>query len=85
MCEEQSKIAVSEKALMSRINRVLKKEGVRLKKTRGRGYWYGYLGRYYIWHDRAQAIELPRINLEELAKEKHCMLPGEFLADTPMY
>ena len=49
-------ITVSEKAIFGRINRVLAKKSLVLKKTRLRSLSLGTLGRYYILDTRTNMV-----------------------------
>jgi hypothetical protein len=74
------KIAVSERALIGRINRKLRDDDEVLKTSRSEAARREY-GPYYILNTRMNIIPgYARIDLEELARELECLQPWEELA-----
>ena len=62
-------ITVSEKAIIGRINRVLAKKSLLLKKTRLRSLSLDTLGRYYILDTRTKTLVDSHFPLERYAKD----------------
>ena len=80
---------VTERTLIQRINRKLRKAGELLCKNRGffdgprelgRGPYFNELGEYFIVDDRRN-VSAMCVNLVELARELGVMRPGETLAE----
>jgi hypothetical protein len=79
---------VSERALIARINRKLKKDDVCLKKARGfhdanRGHWYpdSNLGWYYTVDFMRNAIVHTHLDLEAYGRELEVLAGWEKLED----
>ena len=64
----ETKVPVSERALVQRINRHLRKEGQVLKKLRGER-WHGDLGDYYIVDEHRNIVAASHVNPVALAQE----------------
>lgn len=71
---------VSEKALLARINRKLRKDDEAVRRCRD-GKWSHTLGRFYRVDLRRNAHLDNHINLEELGRELLVLKPHEKLAD----
>jgi hypothetical protein len=72
----REKAPISERALIQRINRVLKKDGRRLKATRG-NRWRSNLGDYYVVNTARNWIDWPDVNIESLGHELSCLKAWE--------
>jgi hypothetical protein len=64
----ETKVPVSERALVQRLNRHLSKEGQVLKKLRGER-WRGDLGDYYIVDEHRNIVAASHVNPVALAQE----------------
>ncbi|SDE10880.1 hypothetical protein [Paraburkholderia lycopersici] len=69
------KILVTERAALQRVNRVLAREGSRMKVCRESSPWFGNLGRYYVVN-QYNAIE-QHANLEGWARDLGVLKPFE--------
>ena len=73
--------AISERALIQRINRYLEKEeGQLLRTSRGNSRWHHDLGRYYIIDIHKNLIVSTHQDLENLGKDLKVMSKHETLA-----
>jgi len=75
-----TKVSVSERALLGRINRRLAKDEEVLKKCRPDSRWYHDLGAYYGVGVRTNSICYQHIDLEEFGRELGVLRPFEALA-----
>lgn len=73
---------ITERALLARVNRKLKKEFLSVKRCHWDSKWFNELGRYYTVNELANRIEDKHINLEVLAKEYGAIKPYEVLEGT---
>ncbi len=74
----ETKVPISERALIARINRKLKPDSERLKKLRGdRGLMD--LGRYYIIDLKNGLLTQANVDLEETARSMGVLQPWERL------
>jgi len=72
-------VTVSEKAIFGRINRVLAKKSLVLKKTRLRSRSLDTLGRYYILDTRTNMLVDSHFPLERYAKDLGVLSGHEWL------
>ena len=68
--------AVTERALVARINRKLVHEGEQMHRTRGER-WRGDLGDYYITETRTRALIAASCTPEGVGRELGVLRPGE--------
>lgn len=68
MAKTRSKVPITHRALVQRINRVLAKEGEQLKSYRG-GKWDSDLGRYYIIDLNRNVLVRGDVDLEALGRK----------------
>lgn len=73
-----TKVPVTTRALIQRINRKLSSEMMQLKTTRGER-WRNDLGDYYIIDVNKNIVVRAHLDLEELSKELGCLSPWEKL------
>lgn len=73
-------IPVPERALIQRINRVLRKDGRVLKVTRG-GQTRQEIGQYSVFDFDRNAIRTLHVDIEELARELGVLRSFERVAD----
>ena len=62
---KQTKVKVSERALLARVNRVLVKEGEKVLICRTDSRWFNDLGRYYSVNLNRNSIEAQGFDLEQ--------------------
>lgn len=74
-----TKIPVSERALVARINRKLRQDAEALHRSRGTRFWSD-LGDYYIVDFRRNSLVRGHVDIEELAHELGVLKPWESLA-----
>jgi len=75
-------VPVSQRALIARINRALKKDDEVLKATRGER-WRDEQGDFYILDWRKNWIVYKHVDLEELGRELEVLKPFEHLEVSP--
>lgn len=75
------KVLVSERALFSRINRVLLKDGETIRRCRTDSRSYHNLGSYYTVDFSRNAVVDSMIDLEEYGREIGVLRPFEAMAD----
>ena len=75
-----SKIPVSRRALVQRINRRLLKDGQVLWKTRGRTV-PAACGEWTVVHWRSHLVERTHVDLVALARELDCLAGWEFVEE----
>jgi hypothetical protein len=73
-----TKVPVTTRALIQRINRKLSSEMMQLKTTRGER-WRNDLGDYYIIDVNKNIVVRAHLDLEELSRELGCLSPWEKL------
>jgi len=73
----REKVRVSERAVLQRINRVLARDGEKLKKARET--YLHTLGRFYILDQDHDFVIKKDVDLEALAREKHVLAKWEVL------
>ena len=81
----EGKVPVSERALVARLGRQLRKQGKALKKCRADSPWRHELGDYYVvlvapgWGAVMvqAAIEARHVDIEAMAREMGCMAEWE--------
>lgn len=66
---------VSERALLSRVNRRLAKQGQKLYRTAWDSRWFNELGRFYVVEGRMVVDRW--IDLEDIAHEVEALRPHE--------
>jgi|LakMenEpi03Aug12_release.lakeMendotaPanAssembly.Ray.scaffolds.fasta_scaffold185143_2 hypothetical protein len=79
MPKKELKVAVSERAVIARLKRVLAKDNQRLCKSRENSPGYNYLGDYYIVDNYRNTVEATQVCLEDLAREVGALKPYEML------
>ena len=75
------KVPVTERALFSRCNRALAKDGESLRRCRADSPAANELGRYYTIDLHAGRVEAKHIELDELARELGVLADHEELAE----
>lgn len=73
---EASITVVSERAVLQRVQRILARDGDRLRKCRWEAREYIVLGSFYIVDDR-NVVTDTHVNLEQLARDLGAMQPQE--------
>ena len=76
---KRTKLAITTRALIQRINRKLKPEGEMLKTGRGRAR--GSVGEYYVVNFNRNWITRQHVDLEALGRELGCLMAWEELRD----
>jgi hypothetical protein len=71
--------AVSENALIGRINRKLAREGEKVRKCRESSRWFYDVGRFYSTNIDRNMITATNVDLESWARELGVLYPGEQL------
>jgi hypothetical protein len=66
---KNSKVPVSERALVARINRLLAKQGETLRRCRPDSKWFGELGAYYRLDINHNSIIGKNLDIEALGRE----------------
>ena len=77
-----TKVMVSERALIQRINRKLSKESKALKTSREKSVGFQITGRFYIVDDSRDSVAATDIKLEGLGRELNVLKAYEELADS---
>ena len=77
-----TKVKVSERALIQRINRKLSKELKSLRGAREKSIGFHDTGRYYIVDDSRNLVAATDVKLEELGRELKVLKPYEVLVDS---
>lgn len=77
----QSTFAVTERALLGRLNRKLAHDDLRVKTCRWDARGYHDLGRHYIINTRWNAIDTKDIDVEAWGRELGCLSDFEVLAN----
>lgn len=77
-----TKVMVSERALIQRINRKLSKESKVLKTAREKSVGFQSTGRFYIIDDSRNLVATTDIKLEKLGRELKVLRPYEELANS---
>ena len=72
MTEKERRVPVSVRAVIQRINRRLKKDGLLLKTCRG-NRWYSKIGHYYLVSIKSGRLVETEIDLEKLARREHAL------------
>jgi hypothetical protein len=75
----EQRVSVTARALVQRINRQLKKNGVVLKRARGEKA-VSEKGEYYIIDESSDTLFGMEINIEEYGRELGVLKPFEYLA-----
>ena len=75
-----TKVKVSERALVQRINRKLGKESKALKVAREKSVGFQNTGRYYVIDESRNSVAATDVKLEELGKKLKVLRPYEELA-----
>ena len=75
-----TKKAVSERALLARINRKLAKDDQKLLKCRADTRAHTELGDWYIVRQSTNSVEAVQVDLEQLAQELKCIRSFEALS-----
>ena len=78
--KSKTKVPVSERAIIQRINRKLKPKDAKLKKLRSKKAWSN-LGDYYIVHKKQNFVLDTFIRLESYARELEVLADWEELAE----
>jgi hypothetical protein len=71
----KGKVPVTKRALLQRLNRVLKPLGMLLKKTKGAPATL--LGEFYVVNTKRNVIAQKKINLEKLGRKHKVLAPWE--------
>ena len=80
MVMSEATVPVTERALVQRINRALRRKGQMLRQSRGERARTD-LGDYYVIDLERNVLLLSRVNLEELARELGALQPWERVVD----
>jgi hypothetical protein len=80
MATKKSTVPVTERALMQRINRKLRKEDQVMKSTRG-DKWRGDLGNYYIVDLNRNTIVAQHCTPEKIGRELGVLAHYEHMAE----
>ena len=75
---EQSKVAISERALLQRVNRKLRGSGEQIRTARSPRVELD-LGRYFVVNVRGSFLANHHIDLEALARDLEALKPWEAL------
>lgn len=70
-------ITVTKRAIMGRINRKIKPEYQKVRKTRTTSGGYDYLGKYHLIDSYSNSVRDTHIDLAEYAKELGVIHPSE--------
>jgi hypothetical protein len=76
--ESAPRVLVSERTILARINRQLRKEGEVMRKTRP-GRAQGDLGRYYVLDSGRNLLVWHHVNIDPWARERGILRPEEVL------
>jgi predicted transcriptional regulator len=76
----EQRVPVTARALVQRINRQLKKNGVVLRRARGEKA-VSEKGEYYISDERSDLLFGMEINIEEYGRELGVLKDSEYLAE----
>ena len=76
-----TKVSVSVRALLARVNRKLAHEYLVLKRCKSDSRWYNELGDFYAVSISRNHFDAQHVELEKWAKELGVLKPYEKLAD----